>query len=145
MVSSPEYSYLFSQCQPDFTCPRTSGGRTRRWSPSGCATSPFVETKGYGLLHWLGNYQFEESLIRLLGKCTAKFIRLILVTTVVLVIRRINIIHYHQWGLKAITLMPTTCQISNNALQGAAPAMKTFQKKLRRHLVTRPTDRNLQD
>jgi hypothetical protein len=129
-LSHSEY-YYFSFFQPDFTCPykRRVGGQGDgpKWM---CDPHRLLAQKDC-LVYSIGSegdYRFEESLIALLGSTHCE----IHVFDPGHYARpgdpEKNNIHYHQWGLKSSYDFAYNAEVSLNALQGAAPAMKTFQE-----------------
>jgi hypothetical protein len=127
-----KYAHTGSLLQPDFTCPfkRRIGGHGDgpKWT---CNPHRLYERKDC-LIYSIGSegdYLFEESLIRLLGSLHCE----IHVFDPGNYARpggdpEKNNIHYHQWGLKSSYDSAYSAEITLNALNGAAPAMMTFQE-----------------
>jgi hypothetical protein len=131
LTRSTTASLLF---QPEFTCPyerRVGGhGDGPKWM---CDPHRLLDQKDC-LVYSIGsegNYQFEESLITLLGSTHCEIHVFDPGNYARPGDAAKNNIHYHQWGLKSSYDVAYNAELSLNALQGAAPAMKTFQETLK--------------
>jgi hypothetical protein len=123
--------FLFSPFQPDFTCPyeRRVGGHGD--GPKWMCDPHRLLTQSDCLVYSIGsagNYQFEESLIRLLGSLHCEIHTFDPGNYARPGDAQRNNIHYHQWGLKSSYDHAYNAEIAMNALNGAPPAMKTFQE-----------------